>query len=351
MNASYEDTVREYECAPSECVHCFVATAIGVWWCSTHRQLFFWDREAEEPLNLLELPEVPSLLAATDEGGLLTVGVSHATLYQLHIVEEEDEESGETSIAYEVETVGTVTCSVQGAVTAELYSDGSIAAVTTADGLVLLNFSLFLSPEERSRDEEVSVSFSCEAFFQSPQCARCCFLAPDRLALISATNHLVVVTPDFRQRQVGLERDGQMIVLGPHVPLSMSCHDNVLVVGLSDGTVRLIQASTLKVFKTFDIIKELEAVVSAGTTADANPKPWQIRKKNVSQQILDKKSPSAQVNFHPVVESTAVGDRLITVATPDAVVLIVKDSLEIDKSCISFVHDLPFYRKWGATLQ
>lgn len=341
----------------------------GAVWVTQQGAVYIWDRGATsgDPEMIDVLTFRPQLMTATSDGLLYFLSTDHVGCYRLEkvfsVAAHDDPvlDCGMEDLSnasYQLtEVFLQSSATIYGATNLSTAPDGSVAAISTPRELVLVPGDATLDISEHFSDPHAVCSrdpflhLNCADWFDEKGCVLTCFASPQRIFVVSASNHLVCVELDWVGRTAYMIRDGH-VVTRAHNILCMKAgqvQDSMLAIGLSDGTVKLLQSETLEVFHSCDVVKYLERYV-LNPAAPAVSQTWQVGK---SAHAVDRRrqrptslpadaAPVALSDatgvcfFYPLILDVAVGPSLISVALPDAVVYINKHALEVEENMLFF---------------
>lgn len=341
-NNDSEDIIRESVC--TEVVSAMAISSGCVVWCTLQNSIYVWDRKYESPLMVGQSDFIVKSICITPEHYVFVADETHIAMYCLSFGEHVFDGplcalERKFGYAYDFGLVLNLSAS----------PDGSLAALSTSNALVLVDCNS--SPPPKPFLEEVEsplIVLSCMEWYNEKGCALTCFASAERLFVLSPSNHLVSLHPDWSSRTVELERDGHVITRAHNVVCmaASSVRDALLVVGLSDGTLKLIQMDTLDIFRTLDLVNLLEKMVTP-SALPPQKRQWKACKGRGGFQRVNQPATPAPPSldyldftpgtlFHGFVCDVAVGGRYITASMPDAVLFIDKNSFALDEDRVYF---------------
>ncbi|KAH9579774.1 WD40 repeat [Trypanosoma melophagium] len=338
MPQSAESVLRECQLRGTQVI-CIAVSSQYLIWC-THiggvSKLYVWYYWEEQPSTepLVELGFTPSLVSLFQEK-ILLVGERALALFTLerhplsmfsenvkdddNDYENDDEEEEEYSITEEF----VYGCVLEDVSHATWTPDGLTVALSSPEQLVLVDCRVGYTSNNNNNNNnnnDNSVNrvdnwpcqfLDCRCWYDDSGAAFAAFSAI-RLFLISAQTHLV--SARYKNEDDGicchvqsiLDRDGH-ILSSAHQVSSFAVggsEEGHLVVGFSDGTVKLLQQETLEVFFTLNVTRQL-------------------------YRALDPSTVPKEVEGCVCVLNVTVGRRYLLLVRPDAVVCYDKNSMEI----------------------
>ncbi|EKF37829.1 hypothetical protein MOQ_001967 [Trypanosoma cruzi marinkellei] len=262
-----------------ERVNCMDVSSKHLLWCvegGRAATLHMWEscREQHSAEPLVELGFTPTLISSFEEK-VVVVGDRVVALFiiewppfcPIDVLGDEDEEEGEKPMVTEEFTCSDIPA---GVTHISWAPDGATAALSSPQQLVLLDCRVGYSNANYSAQKNFwpCLTVDCCHWYGDPGAAFTAFTA-SRLFLLSVRNHLVMTRYDnsdvyddnndsiFIQLQI--ERDGHIITRARRVTCFEvgGSEEGHLVVGLSDGTVKLLRQDSMEVFFTLDVTKQL----------------------------------------------------------------------------------------------
>ncbi|KEG10899.1 putative WD repeat-containing protein 27-like [Trypanosoma grayi] len=328
MSQLSDDVLRALQMG-REHVSCVTVSDRYLLWCGSSSRgptMHLWDCRDDAPpiAPVLHLGFTPTLISLFQEK-IVVVGEEAVALFTLEWSplavgdkdkeeeeEEEDEEEQEQCVVAEefvCRSVGT------GVTHVAWTPDGATVALSSPEQIVLVDCRVGCTVERSDANGSwPCLAVDCSSWYGTPGAAFSAFSA-SRLFVISTHNHLVSTryngdNPDssggFCSTEPLLERDGHILSRAHHVTSFAvgGSAEGHLVVGTSDGMVKLLQQESLEVFFTVDVTKQLYRIW------DKSPLP-----------------PAEEGGVH--VLNLAVGNRLMLVVRPDAVVCYNKNSMDL----------------------
>ncbi|ORC90861.1 putative WD repeat-containing protein 27-like [Trypanosoma theileri] len=325
MSQSSESVLRELQLRGTQVI-CIAVSAEYLIWCSHSggvSKLYVWYCWEEQPSTepLVELGFTPSLISLFQEK-ILLIGERALALFTLERhplcilagggVEEQEEEE-ECSLTEEF----VCGCVIEGVNQATWTPDGLTVALSTPDQLVLVDCRVGYTGNgddsgSRGGERWPYQLVDCGCWYDDHGAAFAAFSAT-RLFLISYQNHLVSIRYKNEDDDICchvesiLDRDGHILSRAHQVTCFAvgGSEEGHLVVGFSDGTVKLLQQETLDVFFTLNVTKQLYRSVDPSTI------PKEVEEGGMC--VLD----------------VTVGRKFFLLVRPDAVICYDKNSMEL----------------------
>lgn len=288
------DSVLRATC--SEAVSAFAVCSSMAVWCTLQSSIYLWKPNWGQPVLVGRSDFIIRLVKVNEEGNLFVMDDNHFVVHC--VVEEDGHVFLKNLVAYSYNFGSVLHMSVS--------PDGAVAALSSKSHLILVDCRSL-----DSCDGSPITLISCMDWVNERGCALTVFASSERLFIVSAANHLVAVQLDPSTQSIQLERDGHVITRAHNVTClaASSVKDSLLVVGLSDGTIKLIQMDTLDVYRTVDIEAYLEKII---------------------QSQSDDPSDDSEVRFQAFICDISVGSQYITVCMPDAAVVVNRHSLAFE---------------------
>lgn len=345
-----EDVIRETN--SSETVCAFTVSCTNAVWCTLKRSIFIWNIKWKDPVLVAFSDFVVKSIYLTLGHDLFLADEDHIAVYSF--VYQNDSDGSDAILlrrlgyAYHFGRVLHMSAS----------SGGEMVAMSTENYLILVDCKTPFPQKDFLADDDCPVILvNCTEWFRHRGSAMTCFLSSDRILVLSSDNQLVAVRPVGESHTVQLVRDGHVLTRAHNVTCiaASSVEDALIVVGLSDGTVKLLQMDTLEVFRTLDLVVLLENLVVklSRAAAGSSNRPWKACKgagglhrrsavkdsfsvpplmapfpSNVTSEILD-----------PIICDVAIGYDYIVASTPDAVLYLNKNTFALENEMVHFFDD------------
>ncbi|CAJ1031953.1 putative WD domain, G-beta repeat [Leishmania utingensis] len=275
-------------------------------------------------------------------------------------------EAGCDGVMTTTEEIVRVTCTLGDARGVVLNSDASLAAVCTDSGLLLVSsiFGDAAEYDERGTAPRLTV-FNCTHLGASTKgCSVACFTGARQLLIVDDANHLVLLRCENPDEEVGdtnedvstcaicppsaspmpvtLQRmvDGHICSCTARVTAVACSHsgaygESIVVLGLSNGTVQVLNGQTLKALRTWGV---QEAVTNAFISSDAGAVASSHRRSRPSQVAslarlgMPDTVAAAAASPEVTIYDVCVGAHLITLCTSHGVVYYSRFTFQLESA-------------------
>eukprot|EP00796_Vickermania_ingenoplastis_P005961 gene5961-4270_t len=335
-----ENLLRETTC--TEAVSAFALSTTTAVWCTVQYSIYVWDRKWPSPCFVGNSDFVVRALCITEDHSLFVADETHIAMYYLTIG---NNTTGEDTVmerkfgySYDFGSILHMSAS----------ADGSLAAISTGNYLVLVDCNSTPPTKDfLEENESPLIVMDCSEWYGDRGSSLTSFASAERLFVLSPKNHLVSVHPDWDSHVVQLERDGHVITRAHNVicMATSSVRDALLVLGLSDGTIKLLRMDTLDVFRTLDLVTLLEKMVMPSLPS-LSSQPWKAAKGVTRKRRPTDSSSGAAVRdqfnyvpgtlFQAFVCDVSIGGKYIIACMPDAVVYVDKNSFVLEEERVFF---------------
>nr|CCC91051.1 conserved hypothetical protein [Trypanosoma congolense IL3000] len=295
-----------------ESVVCMAVSSQLLVWCGQDgtdgsHVMYGWSYQGDEPFQrpLLDLSFAPLAVSIYQEK-IVVVGECMVALFLCNLdacmaTDDGTLDEKETFLL----TTEFITRGIPAGTTHLSWStDGATVAISSPHAMTLLDTRLRSNEDEAS--PPILLALDCGDWFDDPGASFTTF-GGSALFVLSKTNHLISLKCDDSWWEVEpfLQRDGHILSRTQQVTSFTvgGSEEGHLVVGYSDGTLRLIMQDTLEVFFTVDVTRQLY--------------------REVSSSCLDLTGESLYVT------NVVVGPKFMVVIRRDAVVFYDRRSLEL----------------------
>lgn len=346
IKSADDDVIRKT--FTTETVGAFTISSTMVVWCTLQKNIYMWGLKWQNPILVSTSDFVVKSVSLTPETCVFLADEEHIAMYSL-VLGDDFNGSGSFLVrkfgyAYHFSRILHMTAS----------AGAEIVGMSTDNYLILVDCTP-RSPSTKllANDDCPVILMNCVEWYRYRGSAMTCFASCEHILVLSPDNHLVSVRPVWESHTIQLVRDGHVLTRAHNVTClaASSVKEALLVVGLSDGTVKLLQMESLEVFRTLDIPILLEKlIVSLSRAAALASRPWKackgiggLERRNKAMcsssvvPILTSAAPSATTKyFDPVVCDVAVGVQYIVVSTPDAVLYFDKNNFSLEDDLVHF---------------
>lgn len=334
-----ESELRETGCSDS--ISALAVSSTAAVWCTMQKHLYVWSTKWTNPVKLSVTDFVVTHLFITPDNCIFVGDDMHIAKYCVKM----DDELSIDGSGVDVERLFGYSYNFGNILHISASPDAELVSISTDTALVLV--------DGRSASAFHScplILLDCTEWYSDPGAAMTCCASSQRLFVLSKVNHLVSIFPDWISQTAQLERDGHVLTRA-HVVTCLAAsaiRDALLVVGLSDGTIKLLQMDTLNLFRSLDLTALLEKTIPSSSSSSPLFRGWKACKgKNARQRRLQLEAYSPDTGlegassgrFQSFVCDAAVGGQFIVVATPDAVMSINKDSFILEEERLFFFKD------------
>lgn len=345
-----EDVIRET--FSPEAVSAFTLSPTMVVWCTLKKNIFMWDVKWRDPVRVFTSDFVVKSICLTPNNCLFIADEEHIAMFSL--VVGDDCTTG--CRAFLVRHCGYAYHF--GRILHMSATEGAkIVGISTEKYLVLVDCKARPPPKDFLADDDCPVILTnCSEWYRHRGSVMTCFASCDQIFVLSPDNHLVSVHPVWESHTIQLVRDGHVLTRAHNVTCmaASAVQDALLVVGFSDGTIKLLQMETLEVFRTIDLAVFLEGLVVELSHAAARvSRPWKTCKGvGGLQRRNEMKSSASAVSLatsaapgiaaeilDPIVCDVAVGGQYIVASTPDAVLYVDKNNFTLEEDMVHFFDD------------
>ncbi|KAG5496668.1 hypothetical protein JIQ42_03499 [Leishmania sp. Namibia] len=355
----------------------------AVWWVSARGFLYMWraghaNDEATHPVAVAQVDRRVECMAVSPEASLIALVSStfmillqfeHAQRPAFLLTGDCDalgEASGDTAMMTVFETTR-VACTAGEGRGVVFNTEASLAAVCTDSALVVLSNIFGDASEYDERNTVLHLtSFNCIHLGASTHgCSVACFTGARQLLIVDDVNHLVLLQCSKTGEESGDMNEGAKMcaaypsnVSPPAVTLqlmvdghicsrtarvnSLACSysgvygEKVVALGLSNGTVQILNGRTLQALRTWSVQDAIVAVPGRfSDAATVGNSSFRSRPSHVAARTrLGVSDPAASTSAHPAVTilDVCIGAHLITVCTSHGVVYYSKFTFQLESA-------------------